>query len=132
MEESDYESDIEERLSCLKKSSQDAEDSITEALNRLKVAQYNLKLELEELSATELKSKPGLRAWLKARDLPLDCSFQEFFQHFLNEHKQEYRLHLSERSIVLNKDACKLFGLDGINRKLGIPEILERLPLLYH
>lgn len=132
MEDSDYESDLEDHLSSLKKSANDVEDSITQALNRLKLAQYNLKIELEELSATELKSRPGLRAWLKARDLPLDCSFQDFFQYFLAEHKQEYRLYLSDRSILLNQDACKLFGFDGKDRKVELPMVLERLPLLYH
>lgn len=132
MEESDYESQVEEHLSSLKRSAKVAEDSITTALNRLKLAQHNLNIELKELSETELRSKPGLRAWLKARELPLDCSFQEFFQKFLEEHKQEYRLNLSDRSICLNKDGCKLFGLEGSNVKLGMPEVLERLPLLYH
>jgi hypothetical protein len=132
MEESDYESQVEEHLSSLKRSAKVAEDSITTALNRLKLAQHNLNIELKELSQTELRSKPGLRAWLKARELPLDCSFQEFFQKFLEEHKQEYRLNLSDRSICLNKDGCKLFGLEGSNVKLGMPEVLERLPLLYH
>ena len=132
MEESDYESQVEEHLSSLKRSAKVAEDSITTALNRLKLAQHNLNIELKELSQTELRSKPGLRAWLKARELPLDCSFQEFFQKFLEEHKQEYRLNLSDRSICLNKDGCKLFSLEGSNVKLGMPEVLERLPLLYH
>jgi hypothetical protein len=132
MEESDYESQVEEHLSSLKRSAKVAEDSITTALNRLKLAQHNLNIELKELSQTELRSKPSLRAWLKARELPLDCSFQEFFQKFLEEHKQEYRLNLSDRSICLNKDGCKLFGLEGSNVKLGMPEVLERLPLLYH
>lgn len=132
MEESDYESQVEEHLSSLKRSAKVAEDSITTALNRLKLAQHNLNIELKELSQTELRSKPSLRAWLKARELPLDCSFQEFFQKFLEEHKEEYRLNLSDRSICLNKDGCKLFGLEGSNVKLGMPEVLERLPLLYH
>ena len=132
MEESEYETQIEEHLSSLKRSAKSAEDSVLDALNRLKLAQHNLKMEVEELSETELRSKPALRAWLKTRSLPLDCSFQEFFQRFLSEHKQDYRLNLSDRSILLNKEACKLLGLDGKDVKLGLPEILERLPLLYH
>lgn len=132
MEESDYESQVEEHLSSLKRSAKVAEDSIVAALNRLKLAQHNLNIELKELSETELRSRPGLRAWLKARELPTDCSFQEFFQKFLEEHKQEYRLNLSDRSICLNKDGCKLLGVEGSNVKVTLPELLERLPLLYH
>lgn len=132
MEDSDYELEVEDHLSFLKRSAKSAEESIVDACNRLKVAQHSLAMELKELSETELRSKPGLRAWLKARSLPLDCSFQEFFQHFLTEHNQEYRLNLSDRSIILNRDGCILFGKEGHNYKLRIPDLLECLPLLYH
>lgn len=123
---------IEEHLFNLKQSAKKAEDSVVDALNRLKLTQHKLKIEMEQLSETELRTRPNLRAWLKSRDLHPDCSFQEFFQKFLEEHKQEYRLDLTDRSILLNKDACKLFGLTGTNVKMRMPEILERLPLLFH
>ena len=123
---------IEQHLSTIKASALSLETSTVETLNKLKLAQHKLKMELEQLSETELRSRPTLRAWLRARDLPLDCSFQEFFQAFLDEHKQEYRLDLSDRTILLNKDGCKLFGVEGKNVKVTIRDLLERLPLLYH
>ncbi len=123
---------IEQHLSSLKTASEVAEQEIVNALNRLKLAEHKLKIELEELSETQLRSKPLLRKWLKARDLPLDCSFQEFFQAFLEEHKKEHRLDLSDRSILLNAEGCKLFGMEGKEKKVSIHDILEHLPILYH
>jgi hypothetical protein len=137
MEQSDSDNEenidfIEQHISSIKTSALSLETATVATLNKLKLAQHKLKMELEQLSETELRSKPTLRAWLKARDLPLDCSFQEFFQAFLDEHKQDYRLDLSDRSVLLNKDSCKLFGVEGTNVKLGLRDLLERLPLLYH
>ena len=124
--------EIEESLSSLKASAKVAEDAIVASLNRLKLAQHKLKIEVEELSETELRSKPVLRAWLQAREIATTCSFQEFFQAFLNEHKGEFRLDLSDRSIRLNKDACQLLGYKEKDKRVTILEIMERLPLLFH
>ncbi len=123
---------IEAHLGTLKSSAKAAEETLTAILNKMKLAQYKLKLELEELSETELRSKPLLRAWLKKQGLPEDCSFQEFFQQFLQVHKEDHRLNLSSRSVCLNPDAVKLFGLKGKDVVLSMSDILERLPLLYH
>lgn len=125
-------SEIETSLSTLKDHASQAEDQVLKALNRLKLVEFKLKQEVEDLSETQLKSKAPLRHWLQNRNLPASCSFQEFFERFLEEHKQEYRLDLSDRSIRLNKDACKLFGLGGKEIKLTMTEILERLPQIYH
>jgi hypothetical protein len=123
---------IEQHLSSLKNASQIAEQEMINVLNRFKLVEHKLKIELEELSETQLRSKPLLRKWLKARNLPLDCSFQEFFQAFLDEHKKEHRLDLSDRSILLNAEGCKLFGFEGKDKKVSIHDILEHLPVLYH
>lgn len=123
---------IEQHLSSLKTASQIAEQEIVAALNRFKLIEHKLKIELEELSETQLRSKPLLRKWLKARDLPLDSSFQDFFQAFLAEHKKEHRLDLSDRTILLNAEGCKVFGIEGQDKKVSIHDILERLPMLYH
>ena len=129
MEHSDTEDFLEEDLFNLKRKARTVEDDLISIVNKVKVAQHKLKLELQELSETELRSRPPLRQWLQSRNLPENCSFQEFFEAFLEEHKQECRLYLSDRSISLNKDACKLFGCKG---RLTIIDILEKLPLLYH
>ncbi len=128
MEHSDTE-DLAEDLFNLKRKAITVEDDLVTIVNRVKVAQHKLKLELQELSETELRSRPSLRHWLRARNLAENCSFQEFFEAFLEEHQQEARLYLSDRSISLNPDACKLLGCKG---RLTLLEILERLPLLYH
>lgn len=128
-EEEDHGLYIEEHLFTLKTRAKVAEETVVAALNRLKVVQYKMKLELEELSETELRSKPSLRKWLEARNLSTNCSFQEFFQVFLDEHKQEYRLDISNRTISLNKEACQLFGLTGT---ITMVQLLERLPIIYH
>jgi hypothetical protein len=133
MDETDRnENEIEESLSSLKSSGKEAEDAVVAALNRLKLAQQKLRIELEELSKTEVRSKPPLRHWLKSRQLPIHSTFEEFFQTFLEEHKAEHRLDLSTRSILLNKEGCKLFGLEGENKRITVNELLERLPLLFH
>lgn len=124
--------EIEESLSSLKLTATVAEDAVTKALNRLKLAQHKLKIEMEELSETELRSKPLLRAWLSKRALPTDSSFQVFFQAFLDEHKQEHRLDLTDRTVTLNKDGTQLLGYKESNKRVSILEIMERLPLLFH
>lgn len=133
MDESETEFEaIEEHLSSLKKSAKVAEDAVVNAMNRLKVVQFKARVEMEELAETELRSKPMLRKWLEARNLSTDCSFQEFFDAFLQEHKKENRLDISDRSILLNAEGCKLFGWVGKEKKVFLPELLERLPSIYH
>ena len=131
METSDTE-EIEAHLSSLKTSAKTIEETMTACLNRMKLAHHKLKLELQELSETELRSKPSLRAWLRKNECPEDCSFQEFFQAFLDVHKKDNRLNLSDRSVRLNEEAVKLFGEKGKDVTLTLNQILERLPLLYH
>ena len=133
MDESETEFEaIEEHLSSLKKSAKVAEDAVVNAMHRLKVVQFKARVEMEDLAETELRSKPALRKWLEARNLSTDCSFQEFFDAFLQEHKKENRLDISDRSILLNADGCKLFGFPGKDKKVLLPELLERLPSIYH
>jgi hypothetical protein len=133
MELSDTEdSEIETALSTLKEKASNAEEQVLQALNRLKLVEFKMKQELEDLSETQLKSKAALRQWLETRSLPKTSTFQEFFETFLEEHKQEHRLDLTDRSIRLNKDGCKLFGVGGKDVKMTVAEILERLPQIYH
>ena len=129
MESEEFE--VQEQLFTLKTTATKLDDSLVTIMNRLKVAQHKLKMEMEELSETELLSRPSLRKWLRARDLPEDCSFTEFFEAFLLEHEKEFRLNLSDRTVCLNKDAARLFELKP-ELIVTLLDILERLPLLYH
>jgi hypothetical protein len=133
MELSDSEdSEVEMALSTLKENASKAEEQVLQALNRLKLVEFKMKQELEDLSETQLKSKAALRHWLETRNLPKTSSFQEFFEKFLEEHKADHRLDLTDRSIRLNKDGCKLFGVSGKDVKMTMAEILEKLPQIYH
>lgn len=129
MEPSDTEENdlcIAEHLFTLKTRAKVAEEAVVSALDRLKLFEKRIKQDMEE---TELRAKPVLRKWLEARNLPHNSSFQEFFQAFLDEHKQEYRLDISNRTLSLNKEACQLFGLTGT---ITMVQLLERLPILYY
>lgn len=130
--ESDSENEIETHLSTLKLKAGEAEDQVVLALNRLKLVEFKLKKELEDLSETTLRSKVPLRQWLTSRNLSKESTFQEFFEKLLEEHKEEHRLDLTDRSILLNKDACKLFGLSGKDVRFTMKELLEKLPQIYH
>lgn len=129
--ETDVEEAFNRDLSSLKNSAKGVEETLVHTINRLKVAQHKLKLEVEELSSVELHPRPALRAWLKARNLETESSFTDFFEAFLIEHQAEHRLELSDRTIRLNKDASKLFQITP-NTRMSLPEILEKLPVLYH
>jgi hypothetical protein len=129
--ESEEDLELQEQLFTLKRTAKQVDENLVTITNRLKVAQQKLKVELEELSQTELRSRPSLRRWLKARQLVEDCSFVEFFEAFLLEHEKEFRLNLSDRTISLNKDGCLLFGFKE-ETIVCLLEVLERLPLLYH
>lgn len=122
---------IQEHLFTLKTTAKSLDENLVTIGNRLKVVQHKLKMEIEELSQTELRSRPSLRTWLKARGLSENCSFTEFFDALLVEHEKDLRLNLSDRTLTLNKDASHLFELKG-EPVVSILEILERLPLLYH
>ena len=124
--------EIETQLSTLKLRAGEAEDQVVQALNRLKLVEFKLKKELEDLSETSLRSKVPLRQWLTSRNLSKESTFQEFFETLLEEHKAEHRLDISDRSILLNKDACKLFGLVGKDIRMTMKELLEKLPQIYH
>ena len=133
MESSDTDdNEIMLALTSLAENTKKAEEQVIHALNRLKLLEFKMKQELEDLSETQLKAKPALRYWLETRSLPKTSTFQEFFERFLEEHKAEHRLDLTDRSIHLNKDGCKLFGYAGKDVKVRLTEILERLPQIYH
>lgn len=123
--------EIETSLLTLKTNASQAETHVLQALTQLKQVEVTMKRQLDAVSEPQLRSKAPLRYWLEARTLSKDCSFQQFFERFLEEHKQEYRLDLTDRSILLNTDARTLFGVPGTTGKLTMTEILERLPRIY-
>ena len=134
MDESETESEyleIEKQLSTLKDKSKGVEDSLISAMNRLKVVQHKIKIEVDEMSQSEMRCKASLRKWLEKRGFSKEISFEEFFQKFLDEHREEDRLDMMDRTILLNKDAAKLFDLKE-ESKLTVLQFIENLPLVYY
>jgi hypothetical protein len=134
MDESETESEyleIEKQLSTLKDKSKGVEDSLVSAMNRLKVVQHKIKIEVDEMSQSEMRCKASLRKWLEKRGFSKEISFEEFFQKFLDEHREEDRLDMMDRTILLNKDAAKLFDLKE-ESKLTVLQLIEKLPLIYY
>ena len=134
MDESETESEyleIEKQLSTLKDKSKGVEDSLVSAMNRLKVVQHKIKIEVDEMSQSEMRCKASLRKWLEKRGFSKEISFEDFFQKFLDEHREEDRLDMMDRTILLNKDAAKLFDLKE-ESKLTVLQFIEKLPLVYY
>jgi hypothetical protein len=78
-----------------------------------------------------LQVKPEAHAWFIKRNLDISISFVDFFRIFLAEHKDEYRLDLSRRSILLNKDAADLLG-SSEDTCITLLEILRQLPTIFY
>jgi hypothetical protein len=84
------------------------------------------------LSEIVLEPKPQLILWLETRKLPKNTNFQSFFEVFLEEHKQDNRCDISERTITLNKEASILLGYEGTDTVIHILDVLGKLPMIFH
>jgi hypothetical protein len=123
---------LEDTLQSLKRNAQATEIHFQETLRRFKQFQKRLSEEThQEVSQRDLQPRTRMMKWLTERGLPVECSFQEFFERFLEEHKQDHRLDLSRRTIHLNPAACVLFHIKEKKPELHILDLLEKLPLLY-
>lgn len=65
----------------------------------------------EPIQKTEYISKPGMQSWLEKRHMNSRVKLYDFMETFIKEHASEGRCDISERTISLNKDACRLFGI---------------------
>lgn len=120
---------LEESLSSLKRNAFATEVHLTESIKSMKRLVKSLK---EEPTETPLQPRTRLMKWLTDRGLPVECSFQEFFEAFLQEHKAEHRLDLSKRTIQLNSAACILFGLKDKKPEMHVYDLLQKLDVLYY
>lgn len=84
------------------------------------------------LSEIVLEPKPQLILWLEKRKLPKNTNFRSFFEVFLEEHKQDNRCDISERTITLNKEACVLLGYEATDIVIHILDVLGKLPMIFH
>ena len=123
---------LEDTLGSLKRNAKAVDVYFQQARSKFKSFHQKLAHESSGLSETPLQPKTRMMKWLTDRGLPEQSSFMDFFEVFLDEHKKEYRLDLSKRSICLNLDACILFGYKGPNPTVTLYDLLEKIHILYY
>jgi hypothetical protein len=134
MEEPDTETDtisLEDTLQSLKRNANAVDIHLQQSVQRVKQLQKRLVEESKDISQQALQPRTRMMKWLTDRGLPVESSFTEFFDVFLEEHKQEHRLDVSKRSISLNPSACILFGYKQKQVDIHILDLMEKLPVLY-
>ncbi len=134
MEEQDTETEtisLEDTLQSLKRNAYAVEIHLQESIQSVKALQKKLIEESKDLSQQALQPRTRMMKWLTDRGLPVESSFTEFFEVFLEEHKKDHRLDLSKRTISLNAEACILFGYKSKHVELHILDLMEKLPVLY-
>lgn len=122
---------LEDTLESLKRNAKAAEIHLLESLKQLKDFQRTLAKESKTIEVP-LQPKTRLMKWLTDRGLRVESTFQEFFEAFVEEHKTDHRLDLSQRTIQLNSAACHLFGRKDSNPTVHIYDVLEKVATLYY
>ena len=134
MEEQETETEtisLEDTLQSLKRNAHAVEIHLQQSIQYVKALQKKIIEESKDISEHTLQPKTRMMKWLTDRGLPVESSFTEFFEVFLDEHKKEHRLDLSKRTVSLNTDACILFGYKSKHVELHILDLMEKLPVLY-
>lgn len=135
MTESAEESDdisLEDTLSSLKRNANAVEVHLQESIKQFKQFQKNLASESNATVELPLQPKTRLMKWLTDKGLKVESTFPEFFEAFLQDHKHDHRLDLSNRTIQLNSAACILFGIKDANPTVHIYDLLLKVPALYY
>lgn len=135
MEETELESEetisLEDTLENLKRNAYASQVLLQESLKHVKQFQKRL---VEETSVPPsekpLQPKTRMMKWLTDRHLAVESSFSDFFEAFIDEHKEEHRLDLSNRSIHLNAKACILLGYSG-EPWISVYDVIEKALNLY-
>lgn len=115
-----------ESLTILKNAIKDVDALFTKCQEHYKVFHQKVSLPLDEAL---LEPRPSTIEWLQKRKLPLKLTFADFFAKMLEEHR-DMRLDISTRSIIVNADAAKLFGVPT-DTHVSILTILQKLPILF-
>jgi len=123
---------LEDTLESLKRNAKAVEVHFEEARKKFKEFHQNLAHESNGLQETPLQPRTRMMKWLTDRGLPEQTTFLDFFEAFVEEHKQENRVDISRRTFCLNKDACTLVGFKKENTILHLYEFFEKLPILYY
>jgi len=123
---------LEDTLESLKRNAKAVEVHFEEARKKFKDFHQAVAHESQGLQETPLQPRTRLMKWLTDRGLSEQTTFLDFFEAFVDEHKQENRLDLSSRSFSFNSDAVVLFGLKGKNPRVTLYEFVEKLNILYY
>jgi hypothetical protein len=122
---------LEDALSNLKRNASAVEVHFQESLKQLKGFQKRLAKESKSIEVP-LQPKTRMMKWLTDRGLKVESTFPEFFEAFVEEHKQDHRLDLSKRTIRLNTPACVLFSMKDTQPVVHLYDILEKVQTLYY
>lgn len=122
---------LEDTLESLKRNAKATEIHLLESLKQMKAFQLKVVKESKTMDVP-LQPKTRMMKWLTDRGLRVESTFQEFFEVFVDEHKEEQRVDLTSRTIQLNSAACILFGYKDTNPKVHLYDILEKLSSLYY
>jgi hypothetical protein len=122
---------LEDTLQSLKRNAYAIEIHLQQSIQGVKRLQKHLLEESKDLSNQSLQPRTRMMKWLTDRGLPVESSFTDFFDVFLEEHKKEHRLDVSNRTIRLNEDASILFGYKSKQPQIHILDLMEKLPILY-
>jgi hypothetical protein len=123
---------LEETLSSLKRNANAVETHFQESLKHLKAFQQKLAKDSKDITEVPLQPKTRLMKWLTDRGLPVESTFEDFFEAFVQDHTKEHRLDLTTRSLRLNPAACILFGYKDTNPWVPVYDLLEKLNVLYY
>jgi hypothetical protein len=126
--ETDVEGDlsVDDILTRIREQARTIEKSFEDTFERIKA--YRESLENEDAN---LIAKPRMKIWLEKRQMPPIVSFSEFFEVFLEEHKEEGRLDIGTRTIDLREDARDLFRPKLKTTKIHILDFLGHLDQLF-
>lgn len=123
---------LEETLESLKRNAKAVEVHFQEARKKFKDFHQTLAHESNGLQETPLQPRTRMMKWLTDRGLSEQTTFQDFFEAFVEEHKKDNRLDISNRTFCLNKEACTLLGFKKENTIVGLYDFFEKLPVLYY
>jgi hypothetical protein len=123
---------LEDTLESLKRNANAVDVHLQEARKKLKAFQHKVSEESLSLRETPLQPRTRMMKWLTDRQLPIESSFVDFFEVFVEEHKKESRLDISSRTLYLNTDAVVLFGYKEKEVTVHLYDLLEKLNILYY
>jgi hypothetical protein len=129
--ETEGEESIEELSASLKAHAKQVGEVFLECRDHFISFHKRIREDMEPIEEAKLIPKERMRVWLQAHALPEHGTFQEFFQAFIQDHKKEGRLDVSNRSIHLNKEARTLLGYRSPEAVVPILDLLEKLTNLF-